>query len=135
MRETIFDDWKNKDLDGMLQVCHELLDDTDFPSVKRWRENGGKVIGHFQVYFPEEIAHAAGALPVKLRGAPVALKLADSRFGSYLCSILKSSIEIALSGNIELDMFVSHPICDAARNLAAIWGRNFSYPCQILYLP
>jgi benzoyl-CoA reductase subunit C len=28
-----------------------------------------------------------------------------------------------------------HPICDAARNLAAIWGRNFSYPCQILYLP
>jgi benzoyl-CoA reductase subunit C len=32
-------------------------------------------------------------------------------------------------------MFVSHPICDAARNLAAIWGRNVDYPCQILYLP
>jgi benzoyl-CoA reductase subunit C len=32
-------------------------------------------------------------------------------------------------------MFVSHPICDAARNLAAIWGRNTDYPCQILYLP
>jgi benzoyl-CoA reductase subunit C len=32
-------------------------------------------------------------------------------------------------------MFVTHPICDAARNLAAIWGRNFDYPCQILYLP
>ncbi|HEY5729050.1 MAG TPA: 2-hydroxyacyl-CoA dehydratase, partial [Anaerolineales bacterium] len=26
-------------------------------------------------------------------------------------------------------------ICDAARNLAAVWGRNFPYPCQILYLP
>jgi benzoyl-CoA reductase subunit C len=34
-----------------------------------------------------------------------------------------------------LDLFVTHPICDAARNLAAVWGRNFSYPCQILYLP
>jgi benzoyl-CoA reductase subunit C len=32
-------------------------------------------------------------------------------------------------------MFVSHPICDAARNLAAVWGRNFSYPSEILYLP
>jgi benzoyl-CoA reductase subunit C len=32
-------------------------------------------------------------------------------------------------------MFVTHPICDAARNLGAVWGRNFSYPCQILYLP
>jgi benzoyl-CoA reductase subunit C len=32
-------------------------------------------------------------------------------------------------------MFVSLPICDAARNLAAIYGRNYEYPCQILYLP
>jgi benzoyl-CoA reductase subunit C len=40
-----------------------------------------------------------------------------------------------LSRRIELEMFVTHPICDAARNLAAVWGRNFDYPCQILYLP
>jgi benzoyl-CoA reductase subunit C len=32
-------------------------------------------------------------------------------------------------------MFVTHPICDAARNLGAVWGRNVSYPCQVLYLP
>ena len=38
-------------------------------------------------------------------------------------------------GKLELDMFISHPICDAARNLAAIWGRNNEYSCQILYLP
>ena len=60
---------------------------------------------------------------------------ADSRFGSYLCSILKTSLELALSGRVELDMFVTHPICDAARNLAGVFGRNFTYPCQILYLP
>jgi benzoyl-CoA reductase subunit C len=36
---------------------------------------------------------------------------------------------------VELELFVTHPICDAARNLAAVWGRNFPYPCQILYLP
>ena len=30
---------------------------------------------------------------------------------------------------------MSHPICDVARNLAAIWERNVSYPCRILYLP
>jgi benzoyl-CoA reductase subunit C len=65
----------------------------------------------------------------------VELVHADSRFGSYLCAILKSSLDLALSGEVQLDMFVSHPICDAARNLAAIWSRNFDYPCQILYLP
>jgi len=76
-----------------------------------------------------------GVLPVKMRGAPVDTTIADSHFGSYLCSILKTSLEVALTGALKLDLFVSHPICDAARNLAAIWGRNFDYPCQILYLP
>lgn len=135
MRTKIFDEWLDKPLDEMLNVCTELVEDQNYPTVKRWRDNGGKVCGHFQVYFAEEIAHAAGMLPVKVRGAQVEPTKADSHFGSYLCSILKTSLEISLSGQLELDLFVSHPICDAARNLAAIWGRNHDYPCQILYLP
>lgn len=131
----VFDAWQGQPLDEILYQCRELLEDMSFPTVSRWRDAGGKVIGHFQVYFPEEIAHAAGALPLKLRGAPVEPRHADSRFGSYLCSIIKTSLELALSENVTLDMFVTHPICDAARNLGAIWGRNFDYPCQILYLP
>jgi benzoyl-CoA reductase subunit C len=122
-------------LDTILSNALELLEDYSFPTVREWRESGGKVIGHFQVYFPEEIAHAAGTLPFKVRGAPIDAMQAESRFGSYLCSILKTSLELALSDAVELDMFVTHPICDAARNLAAVWGRNFEYLCQILYLP
>ena len=130
-----FREWRNKPLDEVLYQCRELLEDIDFPTVRRWREMGGKVLGHFQVYFPEEIAHAAGLLPFKVRGAPLEPMQADSHFGSYLCSILKTSLEIALSKRVQMEMFVTHPICDAARNLAAVWGRNFDYPCQILYLP
>ena len=111
------------------------MDEADFTMVQRWRDQGGLVLGHFQVYFPAEIAHAAGMLPLKMCGAPVEPNHADSRFGSYLCSILKSSLELSLSGRVKLDLFVSHPICDAARNLAAIWGRNHDYPSRILYLP
>ena len=122
-------------LDELLLACRELLEDADFPTVSRWRQEGGKVVGHFQVYFPEELVHAAGALPFRIKGAPVEPLQSDSRFGSYLCSILKTSLEVALSGQVELDMFVTHPICDAARNLAGVFGRNFDYPCQILYLP
>jgi benzoyl-CoA reductase subunit C len=122
-------------LDEVIYQCRELFEDTDFPTVRRWRDAGGKVVGHFQVYFPEEVVHAAGMLPFKVRGAPVEAVQADSRFGSYLCSILKTSLELVLSERVELEMFVTHPICDAARNLAGVWGRNYSYPCQILYLP
>ena len=135
MNAPVFEEWRGKPLDDVLLACRELVEEPDFVTVKRWKEAGGKVVGHFQVYFPEEIVHAAGMLPVKMRGAPVEPTHAESHFGSYLCSILKTSLELGLSDHVELDMFVSHPICDAARNLAAIWGRNFSYPCQILYLP
>jgi benzoyl-CoA reductase subunit C len=135
MTQQVFTEWHNQPLDEILYECRELIEDTDYPTVRRWRDAGGQVVGHFQVYFPEEIVHAAGLLPFKVRGAPVEAVQADSRFGSYLCSILKTSLELALSGRVELDMFVTHPICDAARNLAAVWGRNFSYPCEILYLP
>lgn len=135
MTTATFDAWRRKPLEEVLYECRELLEDMDFPTVRRWRENGGKVVGHFQVYFPEEIVHAAGMLPFKVRGAQIEAVQADSRFGSYLCSILKTSLELALSKRVEFDMFVTHPICDAARNLGAVWGRNFSYPCQILYLP
>ncbi|MEN8144166.1 MAG: 2-hydroxyacyl-CoA dehydratase [Gemmatimonadota bacterium] len=122
-------------LDEALAACRDLVEDTDFPTVRRWREGGGKVLGHFQVYFPEELAHAAGMLPVKVRGAPVERREADSHFGSYLCSVLRSSLELALTGRLELDMFVTHPICDAARNLAGMWTRNLPEPSQILYFP
>lgn len=130
-----FPGWRDRPLDEVLYECRELIEDTDFPTVRRWREAGGRVIGHFQVYFPEEIAHAAGALPFKVRGAPIEPTQADSRYGSYLCSIVKTSLELALSGRVEMEMFVTHPICDAARNLAGVFGRNFPFPCQILYLP
>jgi benzoyl-CoA reductase subunit C len=132
---ALFPEWRGQDVDGLLASCRELLEDTDFPTVRRWRDDGGGVVGHFQVYFPEEIVHAAGLLPFRVRGAPVEPLHAESRFGSCLCSILKTSLELALSGRVQLDLFVTHPICDAARNLAGVWGRNAAYRCEILYLP
>lgn len=134
-KEQVFAAWRGKPLEEILLLCRDLVEDPEYPTVQRWRDMGGKVVGHFQVYFPEEIVHAAGVLPVKICGAQVEGMEAESHFGSYLCSIIKTSLELALTKKIELDMFVTHPICDAARNLGAIWGRNFPYKCQILYLP
>ena len=60
MSELVFDSWRGKPLGETLAACRDLVEDTTFPTVKKWRQGGGKVAGHFQVYFPEEIAHAAG---------------------------------------------------------------------------
>ncbi|HSL69051.1 MAG TPA: 2-hydroxyacyl-CoA dehydratase, partial [Longimicrobiales bacterium] len=134
-RPDLLDLPHDADLASTLDYCRELIEDPELPTVRRWREQGGKVLGHFQVYFPEELAHAAGLLPVKVRGAQVERREADSHFGSYLCSILRTSLELALTKRLQLDLFVTHPICDAARNLACVWGRNLPYSAQILYFP
>lgn len=133
--DPVLDPYETLPLGDALAAWRELVQDPRFPTVQRWREAGRKVVGHYQVYFPEEIVHAAGMLPFKVRGAPVEARQGESRFGSYLCSILKTSLEVALSDHLDLDMFVSHPICDAARNLGAVWERNFAFPCEVLSLP
>lgn len=135
MSKKYFTGWEGKPLDEILAMARELAEDPTYPTVKAWRADGGRVLGHFQVYFPEELVHAAGMLPVRIRGAQTDGNESESRFGSYLCSIIKTSLDVALTKGIVLDLFVTHPICDAARNLGMIWGRNFDYKCQILYLP
>jgi benzoyl-CoA reductase subunit C len=131
----LFDGWRGRPLDEIFTRCRDLVEDSTYPTVKAWREKGGRVLGHFQVYFPEEIAHAAGMLPVKVRGGRTEGISVSQHFGSFLCSILKTSLELAIDKHLELDLFVTHPICDGARNLAGIWGRNFPYKAQVLHLP
>ncbi|MHB8263192.1 MAG: 2-hydroxyacyl-CoA dehydratase [Acidimicrobiales bacterium] len=131
----VLEGWQDLPIEGVLRYCRDLVEDVDYPTLKRWREGGGKVVGHFQVYFPEEIVAAAGMLPLLIRGGAFETSEAGAHFGGYLCSIVKTSLELSLNKKIVLDMFVSHPICDSARNLAAVYGRNFDYPCEILYLP
>jgi benzoyl-CoA reductase subunit C len=43
--------WVDKDFDEVLELSRDLLEDTSLPTVKIWRAQGGKVLGHFQVYF------------------------------------------------------------------------------------
>ena len=45
-----FTDWQGKPLERIFQICRELAEDPEYPTVKAWRQQGGKVIGHFQVY-------------------------------------------------------------------------------------
>ena len=83
---VVFPEWRDKPLDAALYECRELVEDTEFPTVQRWRAAGGKVVGHFQVYFPEEIVHAAGA--AALQGARRADRADAGRLALRLLSLL-----------------------------------------------
>lgn len=121
--------------------CEELITDVDFASVRRWKEAhpGAKAIAYFPVYAPVEIIHASGALPVAIHGAGDRLDIqhADARFGSFICSIAKTTLELALTGRLDpFDGLLFSSICDTARNLCFVLQRNIpERSIDFLHLP
>lgn len=113
----------------MLADPVEVITDVGFASVRAWKERnpGHKAIAYFPVYAPAEIIHAAGMLPVALHGAgdQLDIQYADARFGSFICSIAKTTTELALTGRLDpFDGFLFSSICDTARNVCFVTKRN-----------
>ena len=125
----------------VLEQCEQIVTDLSLASVRRWKEQhpGGKAIGYFPVYAPAELIHACGMLPVGLNGAGDRLDLqhADARFGSFICSIVKTTMEMGMTGHLEpLDGLLFSSICDSARNLCWVMKRNFpKMYVDFLHLP
>jgi len=117
-------------MDKVLERCTDLVQDIGFAQVRAWKQQhpGRAAVAYFPVYAPVEIIHAAGMLPVCVSGAGDRLDVqyADARFGSFICSIIKTTTELALTGHLDpFDAFLFSSICDSARNLCWVLKRNF----------
>jgi len=121
--------------------CEDLIYDLSFPTVKDWKDRhpGRKAIAYFPVYAPVEIIHACGMLPVGLNGAGdrLDIQFADARFGSFICSIVKTTLEMGLTEHLAaFDGLLFSSICDSARNLCFVMKRNFpDQLIEFLHLP
>ncbi len=122
-----------------VRLAQEVLADPTFPTVRAWRKAGGKAVGCFPVYTPQELVHSLGMMPVTIQGGGENLEIsrADAALGSFLCSISKSTLEMALTGLLDpFDAFVFPYICDVSRNLDGIFARVLPQrPSHMLHLP
>lgn len=94
---------------------------------RSWKHRtGGKVIGHLLPDVPEEMIHAAGALPVALEGAAVAVSHAQAALPGYTCSHAMGLLEMGLTGQLDfLDGLIIPYVCDTTRNLYHTWSHRF----------
>ncbi len=94
---------------------------------RSWKEStGGKVIGHLLPDVPEEIIHAAGALPLALEGAGIAISQAQAALPGYTCSHAMGLLEMGLKGELDfLDGLIIPYVCDTTRNLYHTWSHRF----------
>lgn len=122
-------------------INEDIISDLNFSTVRAWKDqhSGGKAIGYFPVYAPVELIRACGMLPVGLNGAgdQLDIQYADARFGSFICSIVKTTLEMGLTDHLApFDGLLFSSICDSARNLCFVMKRNFpDMYIDFLHLP
>lgn len=90
-----------------------------------FKKNGGKVVGYTCSFLPVEIFHAAGLLPVRLRGINTeSLHIGDAYYGPFICTFPKSLLQQAGIGSYHfLDGAVITSGCDGMRRLDECWRK------------
>ncbi len=130
---------ETRKLAELLRLTREVLGDPGYPTARAWARSGRGAVGCFPVYTPQEIVHALGLLPVSLHGGGENIEIshADAALGSFLCSISKSTLELALTHRLDAFRAFAFPyICDVSRNLEGIFSRLLpGVPTHMLHLP
>lgn len=84
---------------------------------------GRRPIGYFCPYVPEELLHAAQAIPIRLMDTPVKISHAQAHLPAYCCHLVKSSLENYLRGDLDfLQGIVFSQSCDSMKGLADTWA-------------
>lgn len=113
----------------VLERCRKLVEDRSLAHVKEWKKKnpGQLAVGYMPIYAPRPLLEAIGCLPVAVFGAGEAdIIRGDSFFQSYICHIPRSTVELALSGDLAcLDGMLFPSICDVIRNLGGMWKMLF----------
>lgn len=102
-----------------LTELSDLADSLTNPFIDEWKETGGKVIGFFCTYVPEEIIYAAGILPYRVRAVGCEhTSAADVYMSQVNCTFSRACLEFAFEGKYNfLDGLVFTWSCDNLRRV------------------
>jgi bzd-type benzoyl-CoA reductase N subunit len=117
-----------KMLDRFREVNETFPKTAEVLDIKR---QGKKVFGWLCTYVPEEIIHAAGALPVRITGYSHEEELEDGNAYLYInnCSFSRSCLQIGIRGEYDfLDGVAAGSTCDGARRLFDLWHYYLKTP-------
>lgn len=92
-------------------------------------------IGFFCPYVPEELIHAAGALPFRLMGSPIRMSHVPAHLPPSCCHLVKSSLESLFQGELDFlkGITFSHT-CDSMQGLSEIWAFEKRTPLHFNFM-
>jgi benzoyl-CoA reductase subunit C len=100
------------------------------PHIEQWKAQGKKVLAYNCSYMPEEIIHAAGLLPFRLKGTGCGgTAMADSYLAPVNCSFCRACLELLMQGKYDfLDGAVFVDACDHMHVTYANWKAQGKTP-------
>jgi len=100
------------------------------PHLREHKKKGGKIMGIFCSYVPEELVIAAGMVPFRMRAVgSTKTTLGDSWFSSFNCSYARHLFDLALDKKFTfLDGIVIINACDHIRRMYDNWKAALNYP-------
>lgn len=125
---------KSKVLDTFKEAAETIVN----PELKKWIEQGGKVMGYFCCYAPEEVITAAGMLPMRVRATgSTGTELSDAYLTSINCSFCRHAFDMGLRGEYDfLEAIVWLNNCDHIRRIYDNWRRKVATPlAHMMSLP
>jgi bzd-type benzoyl-CoA reductase N subunit len=104
---------------------YEKLFNTDVTSssMVEWKKQGKKTLGTICCHVPEEIIHAAGILPVRLRATGCKdNSTAETWMSSLACSYASSTLQYMMDGTYDLDGMIATDGCLMAGRIFDNWA-------------
>ena len=103
---------------------------------KQWKEKtGGKVLGYFCTYVPEEILYAAGVLPVRVLGSHEPQNVTEPHIFGMYCPFCRDCLAQGLQGRYDyLDGLMIAQSCLHIRQAYTSWTLHMA-PEFTYYLP
>lgn len=103
---------------------------------KEWRERtGGKIIGYFCTYAPEELMHAAGILPVRILGSHETQDVTEPHIFAMFCPFCRDCLAQGLKGRFDyLDGIMIAQSCLHIRQTFTSWQKHIPIDYSY-YLP
>ena len=104
-----------------LQSFREMTAELPNSMIKAWEQDGKPVVGTVCSNIPEEILHAAGILPIRVRAPGLQeTSNADSHLHRMNCSYTRAVLELLLRGKLDfLSGIITTNTCDHMLRLAS----------------
>jgi benzoyl-CoA reductase subunit C len=129
---------KTKTKSKALETFKEAAETIVNPQLKKWIDQGGKVMGYFCCYAPEEVITAAGMVPFRVRATgSISTELADAYLTNINCSFCRHAFNMGLQGKYDfLEAVVWLNNCDHIRRIYDNWRRKVDTPlAHMMSLP